>query len=527
MARALKFQSNIPLKFWGHCILTAVYLINRTPSSVLSNKTPFEVLFGFKPTYDHLRVFGCLCYASTLSNHKSKFDPRARKCIFLGYPFGVKGYNVLDLTTNTVFTSRDVIFHENVFPFSALASDFIDPFILGVDTTTEGDLGTFVTPVSIPDVPLDSSKSFPVSAHPSVIEPISDSSPHDVLSNDSISLSESVPIVVTNPLADPPPIRKSARVHKTPVYLQDYACTAALASPSTVATSHPSGSPYDISACLTYSHLVPAYKSYLMNVNGGPLTPQYFSQAVLDPLWREAMDKEIQALEATKTWVLTPLPLGKKPIGCKWVYRIKLCDDGSVDRYKARLVAKGYTQREGLDFLETFSPVAKTVSVRVLIALASAKGWPLHQLDINNAFLHGDLNEEVYMALPPSYHSKGVSSSNSVSVTTSPMVCKLVKSLYGLKQASRQWNAKLSATILALGFVQSQADHSLFVHSNGSQFTALLIYVDDMVITGNDSACVDRLKKLLDQKFGIKGLGSLKYFLGLEIARSPKGISIN
>ena len=210
------------------------------------------------------------------------------------------------------------------------------------------------------------------------------------------------------------------------------------------------------------------------------------------------MDKEIQALEATKTWVLTPLPPGKKPIGCKWVYRIKLHVDGSVDKCKARLVAKDNTQREGLDCLETFSPVAKTVSVRVLIALASAKGWPLHQLDINNAFLHRDLDEEVYMALPPGYHSKEESSFDYASVTTSPMVCKLVKSLYGLKQASKQWNAKLSTTILDLGFVQSKADHSLFVHSSGSQFTALLIYVDDMVITGNDSTCVDRLKKVLD-----------------------------
>ena len=161
------------------------------------------------------------------------------------------------------------------------------------------------------------------------------------------------------------------------------------------------------------------------------------------------MDKEIQALEATKTWVLTPLPPGKRPIGCKWVYRVKLNPDGNVERYKARLVAKGYTQREGLDFLETFSLVARTVLVRVLIALASAKGWPLHQLDINNVFLHGNLDEEVYMDLSPGYHSKGESNS------ATPMVCKLVKSLYGLMQASRQWNAKLSATILDLGFIQS------------------------------------------------------------------------
>ena len=186
-----------------------------------------------------------------------------------------------------------------------------------------------------------------------------------------------------------------------------------------------------------------------MTVGSSPQEPQSFSQAVQDPLWRAAMDKEIQALENNHTWDVTNLPPGKLPIGCKWVYKVKFNPDGSVERYKARLVAKGYTQRKGLDFLETFSLVAKSVSVRVLIALAVAKSWPLHQLDINNAFLHGDLDEEVYMTLPPGFHSKGkcsASSSSSPKVAT-PKVCKLVKSLYGLRQASRQWYTKLSATI--------------------------------------------------------------------------------
>ena len=139
------------------------------------------------------------------------------------------------------------------------------------------------------------------------------------------------------------------------------------------------------------------------------------------------MDAEIAALEANNTWTLTSLPPGKKPIRCKWVYRVKYNSDGSVKRYKARLVAKGFTQKEGLDYLETFFPAAKMVFVKCILVVAAAKGWFLSQLDVNNAFLHGDLHEEVYMGLPPGFHSKGEPSQSQ------QLVCKLNKYLYGLK----------------------------------------------------------------------------------------------
>ncbi|KAE8722590.1 hypothetical protein F3Y22_tig00013960pilonHSYRG00315 [Hibiscus syriacus] len=227
--------------------------------------------------------------------------------------------------------------------------------------------------------------------------------------------------------------------------------------------------------------------------------PQSYSEVVQDPLWVQAMKEEIHALESNKTWSLIPLPPGKFPIGCKWVYRVKYKASGEVERYKARLVAKGYNQQEGIDFVNTFSPVVKMVTIRTILALVSTFNWTLLQMDVFNAFLQGDLSEEVYMQLPEGFYSQG-----------EMIACRLQKSLYGLKQASRQWNMKLTEALVSAGYVQSKYDYSLFIKRQQGKMALLLVCVDDLVITGDISVLITELKKYALQLIKDTGLEEAK-----------------
>ena len=207
------------------------------------------------------------------------------------------------------------------------------------------------------------------------------------------------------------------------------------------------------------------------------------------------MTAELEALERTSTWELVPLPLGAIPITCKWVFKVKTRSDGSVKRYKARLVARGFQQEQGRDYDETFAPVAHMTTVRTLIAVAAVRHWSLFQLDVKNAFLHGDLQQEVYMLPPP-----GLSS-------PSGLVCRLRRALYGLKQAPRAWFARFSSAVTAAGFQPSPHDSALFVHSSSRGRTLLPFYVDDMIITGDNPSHVEFVKYHLQQQFQMTDLG--------------------
>ena len=226
-------------------------------------------------------------------------------------------------------------------------------------------------------------------------------------------------------------------------------------------------------------------------------------------LWYDVMIDEMNSMKNNGVWDLVELPNGVKPIGCKWVFKTKKDSLGNIERYKARLVAKGFTQKEGIDYTETFSPVSKKDSLRVILALVAHFDLELHQMDVKTAFLNGDLEEVVYMKQP-----EGFSSNDG-----EHLVCKLKKSIYGLKQASRQWYLKFHGIISSFGFVENPMDQCIYQKVSGSKICFLILYVDDILLATNDKGFLHEVKQFLSKNFDMKDMGEASYVIGIKIHR--------
>ncbi|KAL0316465.1 UNVERIFIED_CONTAM: Retrovirus-related Pol polyprotein from transposon RE2 [Sesamum radiatum] len=328
---------------------------------------------------------------------------------------------------------RDVMFHETTYPFQSIPP--------------END------PISLP-LPIDDTDPIPSSR-------VSNSKSHLLpINSPTVSVSPGIsPTNITLPI--PLSTRPQRHVSK-PAWMCDYICSCAT----------------DSSSCTPDTYSL-AHKCFVAQCSSVQ-EPKTYLQASKDANWVMGMQEELQALDKNGTWELTSLPPIKRAIGSKWVFKLKLHLDGSIARYKVRLVAKGYNQIEGVDYFDSFSPVAKSVIV------AKSKSWALFQLDINNALLHGHLDEEVYMDHPERY------------LAAKPgQMCRLRRSLYDLKQASRQWNLELTTKLLDYGFTQSAHDNCLFLNHTGSDFIALLVYVDDILLTGALLQFPDRYRHLV------------------------------
>jgi hypothetical protein len=243
--------------------------------------------------------------------------------------------------------------------------------------------------------------------------------------------------------------------------------------------------------------------------------PSSYKEASGIPEWQLAMTDDLNALHRTCTWDVVPLPAGVVPITCKWVFKVKTKSDGSIERYKARLVARGFQQTQGIDYDETSALVAHLTTVRALLVVVASSSWTISQMDVKNAFLHGDLHEEVYMHPPPGIE------------VPSGHVCRLRRALYGLKQAPHAWFERFVSVIKTCGFYSSDHDPALFIHVTSRGRTLLLLYVDDMLITGDDPDHIAHVKAYLSKEFQMSDLGALSYFLGIEVLQTQNGIYLS
>jgi hypothetical protein len=445
-ARSMRLQAGLPKQFWAEAVNTACFIVNRSPSAKLDGKVAEEVWTGKDVNFSVLKVFGCPAYAHIPSDQRSKLDSKSRKCIFIGYEKGVKGYRLWDPEAQKVIISRDVVFDE--------ASMLKDKQVLQgklADKENSGVQVEFNEPVEFEE---------------------KQQSDDDVVEPD-----------------DPPTTDEQQR---------------------SLATDRPRRS---IRAPQRYG-FEDMISFALITSSGDPCS---FKEAVSSPdkdKWMEAMVEEVESLHKNETWELVKLPKGKRAIGCKWVYRKK---EGVTEkdgyRYKARLVAKGYSQKEGVDYNEVFSPVVRHTSIRVLLAMVARFNLELEQLDVKTAFLHGNLEEQIYMEQPEGFRELGKEG----------YVCKLKKSLYGLKQSPRQWYKRFDSFMLSIEFTRCEYDSCVYfkVLADGS-YIYLLLYVDDMLIAASNMKDVNQLKHQLSTEFDMKDLGAAKKILGMEIHRDRK-----
>uniref|UniRef100_A0A2N9HBX8 Reverse transcriptase Ty1/copia-type domain-containing protein n=1 Tax=Fagus sylvatica TaxID=28930 RepID=A0A2N9HBX8_FAGSY len=530
---ALLSHSAMPLRYWDDAFQTACYLINRLPTPTLQNKSPFEKLFNTNPDYSFLKTFGCSCWPNLRPYNSHKLLPRSLECIFLGYSLLHKGYKCLHLPSGRLYISRDVIFVENKFPFSS-------PPIPAASTSLESSssqslafvqsispAGPCIEPSPQPRPNTASITSLP-SSHSRPIQPsLPISSPQAQTHNSSRPTLDSTPIY-SQPAQTPSPNRPTSSSNTQAESAPD-ATPATEASFSSVPAATNPPPPHHMTT--RSQHHISKPKVFTDGTVRYPLPkaliavtacstasePTCYSSAVKSSEWRQAMNVEFDALLKNHTWHLVPAHPSQNLVGCKWVFRIKRKADGSIERHKARLVAKGFHQQPGLDYDETYSPVIKPTTVRTVISLAISSGWSLRQIDIQNAFLHGNLTEQVFMSQPPGYQNPNYPTH----------VCLLQKAIYGLKQAPRAWFSRLSSRLIAFGFHGSRSDSSLFIYTKASVIMYVLIYVDDIILTGSHSAAITDLLNSLKRDFAVKDLGSLNFFLGLEVLPNADGVLLS
>lgn len=451
-ARSMLEDARIDKVFWVQAVQVAAYISNRCPTSaIVSGKTPFEIWEGRKPNVSRFRVFGSSVFVHVPKERRKKLDAKAWKGIFVGY--SSNGYRVWNPERNEIIVARDVDFIET--PVSSKNADEVNTF------QSEDHLIRLPALADTKEQDRDDENARLMA-----------DDEEEYVSSEELMHNEEVDLAEEN--ID----RRPVRDRKAPNWHQEYEVEYAS---------------YALNA-LNYVEDLPEKLSDLKERSDWPE-------------WQKAMQEEMDSLMKNNTWTLSELPVGRSAITCKWVFKIKQFEDNQPSRYKARLVARGFSQKYGFDYMETYSPVARLDTLRVVLALANREGMTVHHMDVKTAFLNGELSEEIYMVQPEGYDKQN------------GLVCRLNRSLYGLKQASRSWNERFHQFMEKLNFKRSDNDPCLYTRGTRNQQIILVLYVDDVLVACPSVKLVNVIKNALSREFEMTDVGEVSCFLGMRIER--------
>lgn len=516
MARCMLKQAKLPDSFWAEAFATANYINNRTPMRILGGKTPEEVWTGQPSSIEAVRTFGCRAYA-LIQKHRPKLNSKATPCMYIGPANDGYAHKLYNPKTKKVFISRNVLFDESILGLPEITDPVtIDPagFILppiGPPTRRH------VIPAPLPPIP-PPRMPIPVDEGTGLedtirIEQSSDSESEgeerekerehvpelDELGNldDSIDFEPEIDpqIVPSGPIIDD--IAEPSSASGYPNETVD-----------SIRRSTRAPRPNPAFNIAEYDLKGNKYSQLLSAVASEPLTVTQAVKSVDADQWIDAMQVEYDALIKNKTWDLVPLPPGRKSISTKWLFKIKQRADGSIDRHKARFVVRGYSQVEGIDYDETFAPVGRFGSLRVLLAIAVQEELEIHMMDVDAAFLNGIINEDIYITQPEGF----------INSKHPDHVCKLKKSLYGLKQAPRVWNSTLDNHLKRNGFNKINSDPCIYVRFDQRGRCIIFIYVDDLLIICA-LPLLKEIKSMFTNRFNMKDLGEATTILNMAITR--------
>ncbi|KAL3510114.1 hypothetical protein ACH5RR_029515 [Cinchona calisaya] len=453
-ARTMISECDLPQYFWAEAVNTACYVMNRVLLRSSLNKTPYELIFCKKPVVSYFKVFGCKCFILKIKENLGKFDKKSDEGIFLGYSSDKKAYRVYNRRTLLIEEVVHVTFDESNDVISKNLCEDEDTGILKEleKLDIHKDHQEGTSNVDINNHQVDDEKNEDAQNDLPKAWRFVSNHPQDLIIGD---LSDGV----------------TTRSHK----------------------------PLN-NNCALLSHI----------------EPKHIDVALSDESWVIAMQDELSQFEKNNVWTLVERPSSHPVIGTKWVFRNKLNDKGEIIRNKARLVAKGYAQEEGIDFDETFAPVARLESIRMFLAFACFNNLKLFQMDVKSAFLNGFIDQEVFVEQPPGFENKNLPN----------YVFKLSKALYGLKQAPRAWYERLSGFLLENGFKRGIVDTTLFTKTDLKGLLIVQIYVDDIIFGAtNESLCKD-FSQLMQEEFEMSMMGKLQFFLGLQIHQTKEGTFI-